>query len=171
MTLRIYTQNLYNGRADAASFAAALQEHRPHVVAVQELSSNCAEVLRDWGTSCLLDPKDDTTGMGLAVRGGAELSRIEFPCRDPVRAILQDDPWAGVEVVNAHLVNPISRPMRLSLRLRTQELAELETMLRAQSAARVLVGDFNSSPAWPLYRRLRTLATDAAVAAGTAQRT
>jgi endonuclease/exonuclease/phosphatase (EEP) superfamily protein YafD len=176
MSLRILTQNLYNGRAEPASLALALRDHSPDVVAVQELSSNCVDVLADWGTSSLLAPRDDLTGMGIAVRGNAEFSRLSFPHRDPVRAILAGEQWgfdAAIEIVNAHLVNPIGRPLRTSLRLRKAEVAALEDILRRDSGAqtRVLVGDLNSSPAWPVYRRLATVATDAARATGTARRT
>lgn len=173
MALRILTQNLYNGRGVAGSFAEILRSYEPDVVAVQELSAACAEVLADWGSSHLLDPRDDTTGMGIAARGEAEFERLEFPHRHPVRAVLRGNGWggaAGWEVINAHLVNPVERPLRHSRRRRAAELAALEAILQ-QRRRRVLVGDLNSSPAWPLYRRLSALATDAARAAGTAKRT
>jgi endonuclease/exonuclease/phosphatase family metal-dependent hydrolase len=176
MSLRILTQNLYNGRADPSSFAKVLRDQSPDVVAVQELSTNCAEVLAEWGSATLLEPRDDTTGMGLAVRGQAALSRLDFPNRNPVRAILLGAAWgrdADVEIINAHLVNPVARPMKVSLRLRMAEIAALEGILNSDPSprTRVLVGDLNSSPAWPIYRRLAKVATDAARAAGTARRT
>ena len=174
MSLRILTQNLYNGRADPHSLADALRVHAPDVVALQELSTRGAEVLSDWGTTVLLDPRDDTTGMGIAVRGPALLGRLEFPHRNPVRATLSSADWgleADLEIVNAHLVNPIARPMALSRRLRQREIIALEQFLGSGEASRALVGDLNSSPLWPLYRRLRTIAADGALAAGTARRT
>ena len=174
MPLRILTQNLYNGRADPRSLDDALRVHAPDVVAVQELSIGGAKVLNDWGTTVLLDPRDDTTGMGIAVRGPASLDRLEFPHRNPVRAVLSSSDWgldADLEIVNAHLVNPIARPLALSRRLRQQETTALERILVDEAPSRVLVGDLNSSPLWPLYRRLRSTATDGALAAGTARRT
>jgi endonuclease/exonuclease/phosphatase (EEP) superfamily protein YafD len=176
MMLRIYTQNLYNGRAEPASFEAMLRRHDPHVVAVQELSANCADVLADWGEARLLDPRDNVTGMGMAVRGEATLTRLEFPHRNPIQAVLPGSRWesdASIEIINAHLVNPIARPIGHSLRTRKAELAALRGVLsRADGTGpRVLAGDLNSSPLWPLYRRVRSLAIDAAVAAGTARRT
>lgn len=173
--MRILTINLYNGRADPASLAAVLQAHTPDVVAAQELSTNSAGVLAQWGPSHMLDPRDDLTGMGIAVRGSADFSRLSFPHRDPVVAVLPRADWgfpADLEIVNAHLVNPVARPLAHSKRLRSRELTALEEVLSSGSgsSARVLVGDLNSSPAWPMYRRLRKLATDAAVAAGTAKR-
>ena len=174
MPLRVLTINLYTGQASDASFAAALRTHAPDVVAVQELSAGAAHVLRDWGTAHLLDPRDDTTGMGLAARFPIQFERLEFPFRRPIRARFDGSQWqlGPVELVNAHLVNPIARPLGQSRRLRTQELEALEHLLESKrDGARILVGDLNSSPRWPLYRRIAQLASDGAVEAGTARRT
>jgi endonuclease/exonuclease/phosphatase (EEP) superfamily protein YafD len=175
MKIRILTINMYNGRADATSLAAALEEHSPDVVAAQELASAGAEVLAEWGDDHLLDPRTDLTGMGMAVRGSASFSRLDFPNRRPVTAVLPARDWGldrDLEVINAHLVNPVSRPLQKSRRLRSLELVALEEQFAERNGdrSRVLVGDLNSSPAWPLYRRLAAIATDAAVAAGTARR-
>jgi endonuclease/exonuclease/phosphatase (EEP) superfamily protein YafD len=175
MRLRILTTNLYNGGADPASLATELRETQPDVVCAQELAPNAAEVLAGWATTSLLDPRLDTTGMGIAVRGTAMFQRLSFPHRSPIVAKLAAAAWPGstdLEIINAHLVNPISRPLRRSWRLRKDELAALEQVLGNGhfAAPRILVGDLNSSPAWPLYKRLRRLATDAAVATRTARR-
>jgi endonuclease/exonuclease/phosphatase (EEP) superfamily protein YafD len=175
MPLRILTINLYNDRAKSDSVAAALRRYQPDVVAVQELSRYGAAVLEDWGQYLLLDPKDDTTGMGIATRLPAEFTRLEFPNRNPVLARINAADAGfpdGIELISAHLVNPISRPLRVSTRMRQLE-AEILTELLAkpiETSARVLVGDLNSSPSWPMYRRLAALATDAAVEAGNARR-
>ena len=176
MRLRILTQNLYNGRADVRSFASALHTYEPDVVAVQELAPDAAEILAEWGESTLLDPRDDTTGMGVAVRGLAAFERLDFPFRSPVAVLLPADSWnlgTDLQVVNTHLVNPISRPILQSRELRRRELLALRALVTGDSAtpAQILVGDFNSSPAWPLYRPLSAVLIDGAVAAGTAQRT
>jgi endonuclease/exonuclease/phosphatase family metal-dependent hydrolase len=175
MKLRVLTANLYNGRVEPDSLATVLRTHTPDVVAVQELSDNCAAVLADWGKARHLDSRDDLTGMGIAVRGEATFSRLDFPNRRPVVATIVGDDWdlpAGLEIVNVHLVNPIARPLARSRLLRSQELVALEAVLTDPSpTARILVGDLNSSPAWPIYRHLTRFATDAAVAAGTARRT
>jgi endonuclease/exonuclease/phosphatase family metal-dependent hydrolase len=114
-------------------------------------------------------------GMGIAVSGSATFSRLDFPRRDPVVAVLSARDWGletDLQIFNAHLVNPISRPIAQAKRLRAKELAALEQIFGTphDAASRILVGDLNSSPAWPLYRRLGRLATDAAVATGTARR-
>jgi endonuclease/exonuclease/phosphatase (EEP) superfamily protein YafD len=171
--LRILTANLYNGRAKPDGFAAALRSVRPDVVAVQELSENAAAVLADWGVSRLLDPDDDNTGMGLALNTEATFDRLEFPNRNPVRASFDGARWGfdHVEVVGTHLVNPVSWPWSESQRLRIEEANALEQLLMEPAATRAVVGDFNSSPAWALYRRVGGLALDAAVAAGTTRAT
>ncbi len=176
MPLRILTQNLYNGRAEPESLARALDEHRPDIVAVQELATNAARVLESWGHNGLLDPRDDTTGMGLVAQGPATFSRLEFPMRRPVVARLNPTGWdvaCEIDIVNAHLMNPIVRPLATTRRMRTRELTGLRDALLAETGAagRIVVGDLNSSPAWPLYRQLRRIATDAVKQAGTARPT
>ena len=150
MPLRIFTQNLYNGRADPEALAGAIDEHEPDVIAVQELSPNAVGVLEAWGDDGLLDPRDDTTGMGMVVRGSAALSRPEFPVRRPVVARLRGVEWdltSDVQIVNAHVMNPIVRPVSQTMRVRSRELAGLRAILLAATPteARVVVGDLNSS--------------------------
>lgn len=175
MSLRILTINLFNGQAECDSLAAALRDYEPDIVAAQELSANTASVLDGWAQNHLLDPRDDTMGMGVATNAAAEFSRLEFPNRRPVVAKVEAAVWGfdrGLELINAHLVNPVALPLRNSKRLRQLEAEALTALLQTEPevSSRVLVGDLNSSPAWPLYRRLAAHATDAAVAAGTAQR-
>jgi endonuclease/exonuclease/phosphatase family metal-dependent hydrolase len=176
MPLRILTQNLYNGGAEPDDLAHVLDRFQPDLVAVQELSTNAARVLEEWAEAALLDPRDDTTGMGVAVRGPAVLSRLDFPVRWPILARLSGDAWGlpcDVDVINAHVMNPIVRPLGPTRRIRNAELLGLRDALLTDSEAdaRVVVGDLNSSPAWPLYRNLSRIATDAAKQANTAKRT
>lgn len=176
MPLRVLTQNLYNGGADPDDLARVLDLFEPDLVAVQELSANAAQVLEKWAEAALLDPRDDTTGMGVAVRGAAVLSRLDFPVRRPILVRLPGDAWGlpcDVGVINAHVMNPIVRPLGVSHRIRNEELRGLRDALLKDSGAdaRVVVGDLNSSPAWPLYRSLSRIATDAAKQAKTAKRT
>ena len=173
MSLRILTANLYNGRARPDALAALLRDVRPHVVAVQELSENAAAVLDEWGVSRRLAPDDAMTGMGLAVAAAADFDRPEFPHRNPVRARIDGTAWGfgSVEVLSTHLVNPVSRPWSTSRRLRSAEVTALENLLEQPAETRIVLGDFNSSPAWPLYRRVSRLADDAVRATGTARPT
>lgn len=168
------TANLYNGRAEPGALHAVLGEVNPDVLAVQELSANSAAVVAERFPRHLLYPRDDNRGMGVAVRGPAEVVTVDFPDRSLLRVTLDPTAWSlphPVEILNAHLVNPIARPLRRSAGLRRRQVEILEEMIAAPTSGRLLVGDFNSSPAWPLYRRLRRASTDAAIAAGTACRT
>lgn len=175
MALRILTMNLYNGAADPNELESVLNTARPHVVAVQELSKNSARVLSCWSSSALLDARDDIMGMGMASRIPVETTRLEFPNRKPILGRFDGAPWGlpTVELINAHITNPIATPLSHSRRIRKAEAVALENLLDNgdDGVARVLVGDFNSSPAWPLYRRLAAKAIDGAVQAGTARRT
>ncbi len=173
MPLRILTANVYNGRAEPSSLAAVIDRFSPDVIAVQELNTGVAQLLSGWGVARLLDPRDDTTGMGMALTVPAELERLDFPNRIPIRARFDGASWGlpPVEVVNTHLVNPIARPILESKRLRRAECAALVDIMEQPAPTRIVVGDFNSSPVWPLYRRISRLAVDGAVAAGTARRT
>lgn len=175
MSLRLLTINLYNGAADPSGLAAVLDDTAPDLVAVQELADNSARVLRDWASHCLLDPRDDTAGMGIAARMAFDATRPDFPNRDPIVVSFDGRPRGlpTVELINAHLTNPIAVPFSESRSLRQREADGLEKLLanRDASVARVLVGDLNSSPGWPMYRRLASLATDGAVQAGSAKRT
>jgi endonuclease/exonuclease/phosphatase family metal-dependent hydrolase len=167
--------NLYNGAADPDELESVLITARPDVVAVQELSKNSARVLSDWSASSLLDARDDTLGMGMASQIPVETTRLEFPNRNPILGRFDGAFWGlpAVEVINAHITNPISTPLGHSRRMRVAETAALESLLDNgdDHVARILVGDFNSSPAWPLYRRVAAKAIDGAVQAGTARRT
>jgi endonuclease/exonuclease/phosphatase family metal-dependent hydrolase len=173
--LRILTANLYNGRARPDALRAVINEVDPDVMAVQELSPNAADVMVDVFPFGLFDPREDTKGMALALRRPGVVERVPFGPRSMLRVLLDPAYWPGlgrpVEVVNAHLHNPLSGPPLKARATRRHQLAALEELLGEPGPARVLVGDFNSSPLWPAYRHLRALATDAAVAAGTTQAT
>lgn len=167
--------NLYNGAADPAELAGVLDDAKPDLVAVQELSANSAEVLADWASSALLDPRDDTKGMGVAAKLPVVLSRLDFPNRSPIVGRFDGSGWglSDVELLNVHITNPVSLPIPVSLRSRRDELDALEHIITTHdnTTARVVVGDFNSSPSWPFYRRIAALTTDGALQAGTARRT
>ncbi len=173
--LRIMTANLYNGRARPEALREAIEEVDPDVMAVQELSANAADVLVDIFPFGQLDPRDDTLGMGLALRRPGVVERLPLGPRTMQRVLLDPAYWPGlgrsVEVVNAHLRNPLSGPLHKALAARRTQLEALQELLTPPAPSRVVVGDFNSSPLWPLYRRLRSLATDAAAAAGTTRAT
>ncbi len=166
--LRIFTANLWNGKADPAALAGLLEETMPDVVAVQELSPNAAAVIENALPYGRLDPADDTMGMGIALRYPAPVEHLPLALRNARIARLDPADWpeltTEVEVINTHLGNPILFPPTRSFRWRRQQVVELtDYQRRTPSPHRVLVGDLNSTPLWPAYRRLTEHLSDAAV--------
>jgi endonuclease/exonuclease/phosphatase family metal-dependent hydrolase len=168
--LRIVSANLWNGNADPAAFADLVAALQADVVAVQELSEEQAEALAAVLPHGLLEPANDYLGMGIALRRPGTVRRLRMPYRDariaevqPAGAKNGDDP---VEILNVHVRAPHSMVVGWSWISRRGQLRVLERHLDASPARRrVLVGDLNATPIWPVYRRLSSRLSDAAVAA------
>jgi endonuclease/exonuclease/phosphatase family metal-dependent hydrolase len=162
-TLRVLTANLYAERLDLDGFRLLLKDLNPDVAVVQELSFAAADVLAEFLPHGLLIPEDGHDGRGLALKAPADLQLLPMAYRDGLIAILDPPDWPGsVEIVNVHMANPILWPPWASLRLRRQQLDALMAHL-AEPAVRLVAGDFNASPAWPVYRRLAAHLDDAAM--------
>ena len=78
-----------------------------------------------------------------------------------------------LEIVNVHIAPPhFYKPPLYGFVIRNQQVRALENHFSApprddpasQSPASVLIGDFNATPLWPLYRRIASQFTDAAIA-------
>jgi endonuclease/exonuclease/phosphatase (EEP) superfamily protein YafD len=72
------------------------------------------------------------------------------------------DSGTRITVVNAHIVAPHVGPPWTIAALRRRQTHDLVRYLRAVPRPLVLVGDLNSTPLWPAYRRLARTLTDAA---------
>lgn len=163
--IRVLTTNLWGIRVDAAGFEASLRYLDPDVVCAQELAPSAAEVLGDLYPHGELYPETDFRGMGIALRNPGKLSKIKMAQKNALVAVLEPDDWPTVnealEIVNLHFAAPGPRHIPSQLRARRLQLAALERYLRdAPSRPRLLVGDLNSTPIWPLYRRLLSQFTD-----------
>jgi endonuclease/exonuclease/phosphatase (EEP) superfamily protein YafD len=91
------------------------------------------------------------------------MERLPMAHRDGLIARLEPPAWPGsLEIVNVHIANPIMWPPWQSLRLRRQQLDVLMAHV-APAGPRLIAGDFNASPAWPVYRRLARRLDDAAL--------
>ena len=106
--------------------------------------------------------------MGIALRHPAPVEYLPLPLRNARIARLEPADWpeltTRVEVINAHLANPIMFPQTRSVRLRREQVAGLRSYQQPpRTPHRVLVGDFNATPLWPAYRRLTTDLSDAAL--------
>jgi len=156
--LRVFSGNLMNGRADPEAFADLVRHSDADVVVVQELSPEQARALgRVFPHGCL-EPARDFNGMGIAARHPAEFDRVPLACRDARVARLDPADWpaltGALEIVNVHIVSPTSCKHGWPwLRRRREQLRGLlEYLDRTRGQARTVLGDFNATPAWPLYR-------------------
>ena len=160
------TTNLWGLRVDADGFADSLRHLDPDIVCAQELAPSAATVLTDLYPHGEVYPETDFRGMGIALRNPGKLSKIEMAQKDALVAVLEPDDWPTLtetlEIVNLHFAAPGPRHITSQLRARRLQLAALDRYLRdAPSWPRLLVGDLNSTPLWPLYRHLTAHFNDA----------
>lgn len=161
-SLRVLTANLYGERLDLERFRELLKDLDPDVVLVQELSFRAANVLAEFLPHGMLVPAPGYEGRGLALRAPGHMQILPMAYRDGLIARLGPPAWpASVEIVNVHMANPIVWPPWASLRLRSQQLEALMAHV-SKPAVRLVAGDFNASPSWPVYRRLAAHLDDAA---------
>ena len=106
-----------------------------------------------------LEPHSDYHGMGIALRCPGKYERIPLHYRDARRAVLEPSDWQGlaqaIELVNVHFQAPHAIRPFPSAWVRWQQVRGLERFFGENpTAARVVIGDCNATPGWPLYRRL-----------------
>lgn len=167
--LRILTANLWNGRADPEAFAALVEREGVDVVCVQELAPEQAGPLAAVLPHGALEPSRDYKGMGIALRQPAEVASLPLRFR-PVRAArLDPKEWPGladpVAVWNVHVRAPHGFPQHVAWATRRAQLSGLMDHLGAAAVERrlVVVGDFNATPIWPVYRRVARQLDDVAL--------
>lgn len=165
--IRIISANLWNGRADPHAFAALVEQLRADVVAVQELGFAQAKAIAKALPHGILEPADDFTGMGIAMRRPGQVWHLRLPCRDARLAEWEATSTGGparIEIINVHVRAPHFPPTPRAYLHRRGQLRGLERHLdAAPNEPRIVVGDFNATPRWPLYRRLAERMTDAAL--------
>ncbi len=87
-----------------------------------------------------------------------------MPFRAGIAARLDPEEWPNLtrelEVINVHMANPIGLPLPRSAAIRRKQLGAL-LEYTATPTSRLVVGDFNASPIWPLYRRMAARMDDA----------
>ena len=167
-SIRILSANLWNGGADPEAFADLVAGLAVDSVCTQEMTPEQAEALAAVMPHGELHPNDHFTGMGIALRKPAKLHRVPLECRDVRVAMLDPSDWSGLskplELANLHVAAPHTIAPKLGLAMRARQMSDLVPWLdRAQRPAqRVLVGDFNATPVWPVYRRIAAHMRDAA---------
>jgi endonuclease/exonuclease/phosphatase family metal-dependent hydrolase len=137
---------------------------------MQELAPEQARAIEAVLPFGKLEPARDSTGMGIALSRPGNVWRLPLACRGAYVAEVSmgdlSDTSESVEVVNVHILAPHLTPIWQTFRGRREQLRGLEEYLQASPGrARAIVGDFNATPIWPVYRRLARRLTDAAIAA------
>jgi endonuclease/exonuclease/phosphatase family metal-dependent hydrolase len=155
--VRLVTVNLYNGRAVPRDLARLLEQVRPDVVCAQEVGPDSARVLRRFLPYGLAEPSLDPSGRALVAGFPLSVEPLDLPWRSGYQTAVDVD-GALVRILSVHLANPIDR--RSSVPARRRQLDVLDEHLEGTDPL-VLVGDLNSTPAWPAYRRLRRHLDDA----------
>jgi endonuclease/exonuclease/phosphatase family metal-dependent hydrolase len=165
--LRVLSANLWNGGADPVGFAAVVEELRPDIVAVQELTPPQADALAAVMPHGSLEPAEGFMGMGIALRQPSSVVRLPLPYRDAQVAkvtIGRDGNNRTIEVINVHVRAPHNLPHPRGARDRRGQLQGLMRYIaEVPDQVRIVLGDFNATPMWPLYRRVAARMTDAAV--------
>ena len=156
--LRILTLNCWNGRANPEAIARFLEERSVDLACFQELDDRQAGAIQEVLPHGKLEPERSHSGMGIAARYEAEVQHLPLLRRDARVTELDPAAWpflpAPLQVVNVHVQAPHIRPWS-SFPLRRAQVGELSSWLAAHRPAhRVLVGDLNSTPLWPAYRKL-----------------
>jgi endonuclease/exonuclease/phosphatase family metal-dependent hydrolase len=164
--LRIVSANLRLGQADARAFAELVRELDAAVVAVQELGPRQAEALAALLPHGKLEPTPDGRGLGVALRHPGAVESLALPHRTAHVARLAPESWPGlaarVEILNVHLANPVMGIPAVWRERRGQVDGLAAYLDGAEALPRALVGDLNSTPLWPAYRRLALGFDDAA---------
>lgn len=167
--IRVFSGNLWWGRADPAGLVQLIRRYDVDVFCAQELGTENAEAIAGELPFGGLEPGDGVPGMGIALRHPAAYSLVPLHDRAARRVILQPDAWPGLsrplDLLNVHLHAPHAlRPFPSPL-VRHRQMCALERFVGANpSDARLVVGDYNATPAWPVYRRMLRMFSDGALA-------
>ena len=158
-SVRVFSGNLWWGRADPDRLVDLIRTYEVDVFAAQELGPDCAEAIASELAHGCLEPHSTYQGMGIALRYPGTYERIPLRFRDARRAALDPLDWPGLEapidLINVHFQAPHALLPFPSARVRRDQVAGLEAHLDARPhPARLVVGDYNATPAWPLYRRM-----------------
>ncbi len=146
-----------------------MRELEPDVVAVQELAPDQAEALAAVLPHGRLEPNAASCdGLGIALARPGRVEPLPLAYRAGWRVALDPADWPALqhplEIVNVHVLAPHARRGTGLLRRPRQMNDLMSHIAEPPRGGRVVVGDFNASPVWPVYRRMRRHLTDAAVA-------
>ncbi len=166
--LRVMSANLMNGAADPEAFASLLESVQADVVALQELAPPQAEAVSRVYPHGRLEPRYEHLGMGIAVCHPAEFDRVPLGYRDARVARLDPEHWSmlpeAIEILNVHIASPTWGPGFIQFpRRRLQNRLLCDYLDCTAGRVRAVLGDFNASPIWPVYRNIARRLDDLAV--------
>jgi endonuclease/exonuclease/phosphatase family metal-dependent hydrolase len=167
-SIRVLSGNLLGGRADSDGLVDLIREYQIDVFAAQELGHETAEAISSELPFGCLEPEEGYHGMGIALRRPGSYERVPMHHRDGRRVVLQPSEWDGLErpvdLVNVHFQAPHSVLPFPSTLVRWRQARDLDRFLAENpSDARAIVGDYNATPHWPLYRRYARQFSDGAI--------
>jgi len=167
--LRVLSTNLWYGRGDPDALVDLIRRYEVDLLGAQELGAEQAEAISAELPYGELEPRDDATGVGIACRLPVQIDRLPMTFRDLFVARLDPADWPGLsaplEFSTTHIAAPHVQPMPMGPWFRFKQVRELMRHLRASSADRqLLVGDFNATPAWPVYWHVAGHMSNAAAA-------
>ena len=167
-SIRVLSGNLWWGKADPEGLVDLIREYQIDVFAAQELGHATAEAISSELPFGRLEPHDDYQGMGIALRRPGAYERVPMYYRDARRVVLQPAEWDGLErpldLVNVHFHAPHALLPFPSLLVRWRQARDLDRFLAENpSDSRAIVGDYNATPRWPLYRRYARRYSDGAI--------
>jgi len=165
--------NLWSGAADPDGIAQLVERLEVDVLAVQEVTTDQAEAISTVMPHGSLFVGAADGGIAIALRRPGHVQAVPMPYRAVHATVLEPGEWpeltAPLHFTAAHLMAPHSVLPRPSFWLRPRQLRAIEAYLAETPAVqRVVMGDFNATPAWPAYRRIASQLTDAAVAVAAA---
>ena len=156
MPLRLVTANLFFGRVAPETIDTLVDDLAPDVLAIQELVPNIAEILESRFASSAVVREGSGLSIGLFLAEPGRLERLPLYSYDALLARLDN-----LEIITTHIVAPHTLPPWTTIRRRRHDVEALIAHLERDETPRVLMGDLNSSPVWPAYRRLRRYLDDA----------
>lgn len=167
-SIRVFSGNLWWGKADSEGLVELIRRHEIDVFAAQELGFENAEAISSELPYGTLDPSSSFFGMGIALRRPAEFSQIPLYHRAARRVVLDPSEWDGLsrplDLVNIHIQAPHAIRPFPSPWVRHRQVSDLERFFAENpSDARLVVGDYNATPLWPVYRRMARMFSDGAI--------
>lgn len=149
--LRVMTANLLNGEGRPEALARLLDEYQPDIFGAQELSTNQATVIEQHFGFGVAKPSDENDGNALMASRPIEVEVLPLRFRSGLRADIVFE-GESIDVISIHIANPVDT-WRGRFPERRSQVNTLEPLL-APAGPRIIIGDLNSTPSWPAYRRL-----------------